>query len=108
MPSPYRQINVSETGEDADESCAATNKTDEASTVRGSESVSSSFYREPMMEEVVDQEIERGLEKEDDEAELSPDEDSVRKLKELVGDPIEEEVKGMDETNRWQAEDSFA
>lgn len=60
------------------------------------------------MEEVVDQEIERGLEKEDEEVELSPDEDSVRTLKELVGDPIEEEVKGMDETNRWQAEDSFA
>ena len=105
-PPPYRQIN--ETSEDADESCAATDRTDEASTVRGQESVSSSFYREPMMEEVADPEIGRGLETEDEEAELSPDEDSVRIWKEVMGDSVEEEVEGMDETSRWQAEDRFA
>lgn len=79
--------------------------TDNASTIMPA-SVSSSFYREPEMEEVQDVEIGRGVSPNPEEAEewrqimRGSEDDADAHL--AVGD------EGMNETSRWGAEDSFA
>ena len=87
---------VNETGDDAEDTDVAT---DNASTIMPA-SVSSSFYREPEMEEVADPEMGRGV---------SPDPEEVEEWREMMGESEEDGGDGVgNETSRWGAEDSFA
>ena len=86
-----------ETADDAEDTDVAT---DNASTIMPA-SVSSSFYREPEMEEVQDVEVGRSV---------SPKPEEVAEWREIMGESEDDAVEGMNEgeTSRWGAEDSFA